>query len=97
VHGDLLATARDDAKLIITKDAKLESERGKALKTMLYLFERDQAIQYLRIGVRHYDIGWRAIQLRILRVTLLDLLEIRKGKELLLLFLNGCFMILEIA
>jgi len=50
VHGDLLATARDDAKLIITKDAKLESERGKALKTMLYLFERDQAIQYFRSG-----------------------------------------------
>ncbi len=49
-HGDLLAAARDDAKLIISKDPKLETERGAALKTLLYLFERDQAIQYFRSG-----------------------------------------------
>ncbi len=49
-HGDLLSTARDDAKLIINKDPKLENTRGKALKTLLYLFERDQAIQYFRGG-----------------------------------------------
>lgn len=49
-HGELLAAARDDARLIIEKDPELESERGKALKTLLYLFERDQAIQYLRSG-----------------------------------------------
>lgn len=49
-HGDLLAAARDDAKLIIAKDPKLETERGKALKTLLYLFECDQAIQYFRGG-----------------------------------------------
>ena len=50
VHGELLAAARDDAKLIIDRDPELETERGKALKTLLYLFERDQAIQYLRSG-----------------------------------------------
>ena len=49
-HGDLLAAARDDAKLIVTRDPKLESERGTALKTLLYLFERDQAIKYFRGG-----------------------------------------------
>lgn len=49
-HGDLLAAARDDAQLIISKDPKLESKRGKALKTLLYLFECDQAIQYFRGG-----------------------------------------------
>lgn len=49
-HSDLLAAARDDAKLIIAKDPKLESERGNTLKTLLYLFERDQAIQYFRSG-----------------------------------------------
>lgn len=49
-HSELLATARDDAKLIMDKDPKLESERGKALRTLLYLFERDQAIQYLLSG-----------------------------------------------
>ena len=50
VHGELLAAARDDARLIIEKDPELETERGKALTTLLYLFERDQAIQYLRSG-----------------------------------------------
>ena len=50
VHGELLAAARDDAQLIIQRDPSLESERGKALKVLLYLFERDQAIQYLRSG-----------------------------------------------
>ncbi|MGH1375841.1 MAG: ATP-dependent DNA helicase RecG [Alphaproteobacteria bacterium] len=49
-HSDLLAAARDDAKLIISKDPKLENKRGDALKTLLYLFERDQAIQYFRSG-----------------------------------------------
>ncbi len=50
VHGELLAAARDDARLIIEKDPDLKSERGKALTTLLYLFERDQAIQYLQSG-----------------------------------------------
>lgn len=49
-HGDLLAVARDDAKLIIAKDPKLETKRGVSLKTLLYLFERDQAIKYFRGG-----------------------------------------------
>lgn len=49
-HAELLAAARDDAKMIIEKDPALESERGQALKTLLYLFERDQAIQYLQSG-----------------------------------------------
>lgn len=50
VHGELLKAARDDARLIIDKDPDLKSERGQALTTLLYLFERDQAIQYLRSG-----------------------------------------------
>lgn len=50
VHGDLLATARDDTKLILQKDPHLESERGQALKTLLYLFEQDQGIKHLRAG-----------------------------------------------
>jgi ATP-dependent DNA helicase RecG len=49
-HADMLATARDDAKLILNKDPDLESERGKALRTLLYLFERDAAVRYLRSG-----------------------------------------------
>ncbi len=50
VHGDLLVAARDDARLIIDKDPELKGTRGEALKTLLYLFERDQAIQNLRSG-----------------------------------------------
>jgi ATP-dependent DNA helicase RecG len=50
VHGDLLATARDDAALIISRDAELLTARGKALRTLLYLFERDVAIRYLESG-----------------------------------------------
>jgi ATP-dependent DNA helicase RecG len=49
-HGDLLAVARDDANLILARDPELESERGKALRVMLYLFERDSAVMNLRSG-----------------------------------------------
>lgn len=50
VDGDLLAAARDDARLIVDRDPELVSERGQALRTMLYLFERDSAIKLLRAG-----------------------------------------------
>lgn len=50
VHGDLLAVARDDAQLILNKDPDLDSERGNALRVLLYLFERDAAVKYLRSG-----------------------------------------------
>ncbi|MEM7618664.1 MAG: ATP-dependent DNA helicase RecG [Pseudomonadota bacterium] len=50
VHGDLLVAAHDDTKLILHNDENLESERGQALKTLLYLFEQDQAIARLRAG-----------------------------------------------
>ena len=49
-HSDLLSMARDDALLIINKDPELISDRGKALRVLLYLFERDRAIAYLRSG-----------------------------------------------
>ena len=50
VHGDLLAAARDDAKLILERDAELQNERGQALRVLLYLFERDAAVKYFRSG-----------------------------------------------
>ncbi|MFC4351507.1 ATP-dependent DNA helicase RecG [Fodinicurvata halophila] len=50
VHGELLLAARDDAGLILQRDAQLETERGKALRILLYLFERDSAVRYLRSG-----------------------------------------------
>ncbi|MDP1628067.1 ATP-dependent DNA helicase RecG [Parvibaculum sp.] len=47
---ELLAAAYDDARLILDRDAELESPRGQALRILLYLFERDEAIRYLRSG-----------------------------------------------
>ena len=49
-HAELLAAARDDAGLILGRDADLTSARGRALRTLLYLFERDAAVKYLRSG-----------------------------------------------
>ena len=49
-HSELLATARDDAKLILSQDNDLSSARGEALRTLLYLFERDRAVFNLRSG-----------------------------------------------
>jgi ATP-dependent DNA helicase RecG len=49
-HGELLAAARDDAKLILSRDPTLQSERGQALRTLLYLFERDAAMRLIRAG-----------------------------------------------
>ena len=50
LHGELLAAARDDSRLILQRDGGLRSPRGEALRTLLYLFERDEAVRYLRTG-----------------------------------------------
>ncbi|NIX77564.1 ATP-dependent DNA helicase RecG [Microvirga terricola] len=50
VDGELLSAARDDARLIVERDPELTSERGSALRVLLYLFERDAAIRLLRAG-----------------------------------------------
>ena len=50
VHGDLLAAARDDTGLILAKDPELKSERGQALRVLLYLFERHEAVRLLAAG-----------------------------------------------
>jgi ATP-dependent DNA helicase RecG len=49
-HADLLAAARDDARLILARDPELKSPRGEALRMLLYLFERDEAVRLLRTG-----------------------------------------------
>jgi ATP-dependent DNA helicase RecG len=50
IHGELLATARDDVQLVMTRDPTLATPRGQALRTLLYLFGRDQAVRYIRSG-----------------------------------------------
>jgi ATP-dependent DNA helicase RecG len=49
-HSDLLETARDDARLILSRDPELKSDRGQALRVLLYLFGRDEAVRLLRAG-----------------------------------------------
>ncbi|MBL8640467.1 MAG: ATP-dependent DNA helicase RecG, partial [Alphaproteobacteria bacterium] len=49
-HRDLLLSARQDASLILNKDPELQTPRGQALRVLLYLYQRDQAISYLRSG-----------------------------------------------
>jgi ATP-dependent DNA helicase RecG len=49
-HGELLAAAHDDARLILARDPDLKGPRGAALRVLLYLFGRDEAVRYLRTG-----------------------------------------------
>ncbi|WP_028744471.1 ATP-dependent DNA helicase RecG [Rhizobium mesoamericanum] len=49
-HADLLEIARRDAAYLIERDPDLTSERGKAVRTLLYLFRRDEAIRFLHAG-----------------------------------------------
>jgi ATP-dependent DNA helicase RecG len=48
--ADLLAAARDDARMIVERDRELTSERGRALRLLLYLFDRDAGVRLLRAG-----------------------------------------------
>lgn len=49
-HADLLEIARKDAHYLLEKDPELESARGKAIRVLLYLFRRDEAIRFLKAG-----------------------------------------------
>ncbi len=49
-HEELVALAHDDARLVLERDPRLDSERGRALRILLYLFRRDEAVHYLRAG-----------------------------------------------
>jgi ATP-dependent DNA helicase RecG len=49
-HADLLVVAHDDARLVLTRDPDLKSPHGEALRVLLYLFGRDEAVRYLRAG-----------------------------------------------
>ena len=49
-QADLLAAAGDDARSVVSADPVLASPRGRALRALLYLFERDLAAAFLRSG-----------------------------------------------
>jgi ATP-dependent DNA helicase RecG len=49
-HEELVAVAHDDARLVLERDPGLAGQRGEALRLLLYLFRRDEAVQYVRAG-----------------------------------------------
>jgi len=49
-HGKLLSAAREDAALVLNRDPRLTSSRGAALRNLLYLFARDEAISLIGAG-----------------------------------------------
>jgi ATP-dependent DNA helicase RecG len=50
VHGQLITQARDEALRIMKENPKLTGERGEALRCLLYLFERDEAVPLIGAG-----------------------------------------------
>ena len=50
VHGQLITQARDEALRIMKDNPKLKGERGEALRALLYLFERDEALPLIGAG-----------------------------------------------
>src|SRR5467141_1285666 len=50
VHGQLITQARDEALRIMKDNPKLEGARGEALRALLYLFERDEALPLIGAG-----------------------------------------------
>jgi len=50
VHGQLIAQARDEALRIMKDNPKLTGSRGEALRCLLYLFERGEALPLMGAG-----------------------------------------------
>jgi ATP-dependent DNA helicase RecG len=50
LHQGLLKIARDDASLHLSRDPDFTSPRGEALRHLLYLFEREEAIRLIAAG-----------------------------------------------
>ncbi|MGA2292172.1 ATP-dependent DNA helicase RecG [Bradyrhizobium sp.] len=50
VHAELIAQARDEALRIMKDNPKLNGTQGEALRCLLYLFERDEALPLLGAG-----------------------------------------------
>jgi ATP-dependent DNA helicase RecG len=50
VHAQLITQARDEALRIMKDNPKLKGARGEALRVLLYLFERDEAVPLIGAG-----------------------------------------------
>jgi ATP-dependent DNA helicase RecG len=49
-QGAQMAVAQTDARALLNDDPKLEGERGKAARTLLWLMEQDKAIRLISVG-----------------------------------------------
>ena len=49
-QAGLMAVAQSDARALLTADPTLESPRGKATRTLLWLMEQDRAIRLISVG-----------------------------------------------
>jgi ATP-dependent DNA helicase RecG len=50
VHAQLITQARDEALRIMKDNSRLKGERGEALRALLYLYERDEALPLIGAG-----------------------------------------------
>ena len=50
IHLNLMQIAYDDARITINNDPNLESERGKAIKNLLYLMKKEESIRLISVG-----------------------------------------------
>ena len=50
VDGGLLARARAEAEAALKRDERLAATRGRGLRLLLYLFERDEAARLIEAG-----------------------------------------------
>ncbi len=49
-QAELMRLAQDDARLLLARDPDLAGPRGEAVRTLLYLLDRDKAIRLLAVG-----------------------------------------------
>ncbi|MEX0591361.1 MAG: ATP-dependent DNA helicase RecG [Xanthobacteraceae bacterium] len=50
LHRDLMEAARKDAALVVVRDPTLSAQRGRALRLLLHLFDRDEAVRLIEAG-----------------------------------------------
>jgi ATP-dependent DNA helicase RecG len=50
IHAQLITQARDEALRILKDNPELTGERGEALRCLLYLYERDEALPLIKAG-----------------------------------------------
>jgi ATP-dependent DNA helicase RecG len=50
IHGQLLSLAREEAQAALARSPRLTGDENRGLRTLLYLFERDEAVRLMEAG-----------------------------------------------